>query len=74
MTLGDELFTPDSSRFWDAGAYHAGQTPKSYDKQFIRDWLLKNHLDGVRPAPSLPDEIVKKTAEIYRQCVERLIK
>ena len=74
MTLGDEIFTPDSSRFWDADAYQVGQSPKSYDKQFVRDWLVKNHLDGVQPAPNLPDEIVEKTAGIYQQCVERLIK
>lgn len=72
LTLGDELFTPDSSRFWDAAAYQAGQSPKSYDKQFVRDWLIDHHLDGVKPAPALPDEVVAKTAEIYRQCVERL--
>ena len=74
LTLGDEIFTPDSSRFWDAEAYQVGQSPKSYDKQFVRDWLVKNHLDGVQPAPNLPDEIVEKTAGIYQQCVERLIK
>lgn len=74
LTLGDEIFTPDSSRFWDADAYQVGQSPKSYDKQFVRDWLMKNHLDGVQPAPNLPDEIVEKTAGIYQQCVERLIK
>lgn len=72
LTLGDELFTPDSSRFWDAAAYQTGKSPKSYDKQFVRDWLVENHLNGVRPSPELPSEIVEKTSEIYQQCVERL--
>ena len=73
LTLGDELFTPDSSRFWDAGAYQAGQSPRSYDKQFVRDWLVDHHLNGVDPGPALPAGVVERTAEIYRACVRRLV-
>lgn len=72
LVVADEIFTPDSSRFWDAEAYQVGQSPKSYDKQFVRDWLIENHLNGVEPAPKLPDEVVEKTAEIYRRCVQKL--
>ena len=68
LTLGDEIFTPDSSRFWSAEDYQTGVSPKSYDKQFVRDWLIQNKLNGVTPAPELPDNIVKKTAALYKDC------
>lgn len=73
LTLGDELFTPDSSRFWDAAEYRVGTSPKSYDKQFVRDWLIAEKLNGVEPAPALPEEVANKTAEIYRACMEKII-
>lgn len=72
LTLGDEIFTPDSSRFWDASAYKVGESPKSYDKQFVRDWLISNNLNGVKPAPQLPLEVINKTADIYKECLEKL--
>ena len=61
----DEALTPDSSRFWPAGQYVAGQNPPSYDKQFVRDWLETTGWDKNPPAPELPDEVVMKTREKY---------
>lgn len=72
LTLGDEIFTPDSSRFWAAEDYQTGVSPKSYDKQFVRDWLIQNKLNGITPAPELPDDIVKKTEMIYKNCYCRI--
>ena len=63
-----EIFTPDSSRFWAAEDYRIGVSPKSYDKQFVRDWLIKNKLNGVIPAPELPEDITMKTAALYKDC------
>lgn len=73
LTLGDEIFTPDSSRFWDAACYKVGESPKSYDKQFVRDWLIQNGLNGKEPAPALPDEVISKTSQIYRECLSKIV-
>ena len=72
LTLGDEIFTPDSSRFWALEDYRQGLSPKSYDKQFVRDWLMEHGLDGVTPAPELPEEILNATIDIYRECCQRI--
>lgn len=72
FTLGDEIFTPDSSRFWALDDYRLGVSPKSYDKQFVRDWLIEHELNGVTPAPELPDEIINITSEIYKECCRRI--
>lgn len=72
LVLADEIFTPDSSRFWNAEEYKVGTSPKSYDKQFVRDWLTANKLNGVEPAPKLPAEIVEKTAALYNECAEKI--
>ena len=72
LTLGDEIFTPDSSRFWAAEDYQIGVSPKSYDKQFVRDWLIKNKLNGVTPAPELPEDITMKTAALYKDCYRKI--
>ena len=72
LVLADEIFTPDSSRFWDASAYRTGESPKSFDKQFVRDWLIQNKLDGVTPAPCLPQNIIEKTAGLYAECCKKL--
>lgn len=72
LTLADEIFTPDSSRFWDASEYHVGESPKSYDKQFVRDWLIANHLDGVTPAPELPADILDATSKTYKECYQKI--
>ncbi len=67
IILIDELLTPDSSRFWSMKDYKPGKTQDSYDKQIIRDYLLSVNWDKKPPAPVLPDEIVKKTAERYEE-------
>lgn len=72
LTLGDEIFTPDSSRFWAMTDYKIGVSPKSYDKQFVRDWLIEHKLNGVTPAPELPEEIVDATVDIYKECYRRI--
>ncbi len=73
LTLGDEILTPDSSRFWNLSEYKIGTSPASYDKQFVRDWLIENKLDGKLPAPKLPDDIVKATEKIYLECQNKLL-
>ena len=77
LTLMDEVLTPDSSRFWPLEAYAEGGNPPSYDKQFLRDWLLQARPDGQpwnqqAPAPPLPAEVIEKTAAKYREVFERL--
>lgn len=67
MILIDEALTPDSSRFWDADLYNPGRSQPSYDKQFVRDWLIKTGWNQKPPAPELPDNIVQATAERYRE-------
>ena len=72
IILIDECMTPDSSRFWPADLYRAGGNPPSFDKQFVRDWLENCLWDKQLPSPSLPAEIVAKTAEKYREAFLRL--
>ena len=67
LTLMDEVLTPDSSRFWSAIDYQPGGSPKSYDKQIIRDYLETLDWDKKPPAPRLPDNIMDQTAEKYHQ-------
>ena len=71
-TLIDEVLTPDSSRFWPADTYEPGGSPFSYDKQYVRDWLDESGWDHQPPAPSLPDEVVRKTSERYLEACRRL--
>jgi len=73
LLLIDECLTPDSSRFWPADQYVAGQSPPSFDKQFVRDYLETIDWDKNPPAPSLPTEIIEKTARKYHEALERLI-
>ena len=68
LVLADEVLTPDSSRFWNKAEYTVGTSPKSYDKQFVRDWLKDNNLAGDPLIKSIPADVVAKTAEIYREC------
>ena len=63
--LADEVLTPDSSRFWPASSWKPGTTQRSFDKQFLRDWLTASGWDRSSPPPELPDEIVEKTRERY---------
>jgi phosphoribosylaminoimidazole-succinocarboxamide synthase len=73
LILIDELLTPDSSRFWPKDAYQPGGPQKSFDKQFLRDYLLSIRWDKSPPAPQLPEEIVTKTREKYLEAYERLV-
>jgi phosphoribosylaminoimidazole-succinocarboxamide synthase len=70
--LIDEVLTPDSSRFWPADAYAPGQSPPSFDKQFVRDWLETTAWDKNSPPPSLPDDVVVQTREKYLEALLRL--
>ena len=72
LTLIDELFTADSSRFWARDDYTPGSSPPAFDKQFVRNWLLDSGWDREPPAPDLPAEIIRKTRERYVQAYERL--
>lgn len=72
VILIDELLTPDSSRFWDAEKYTPGRPQPSYDKQFVRDWLVKSGWNKEPPAPALPTDVVKGTAERYKEAYRRL--
>jgi len=67
IILIDELLTPDSSRFWSAGTYEPGKSQDSYDKQIIRDYLLTLDWDQSYPGPALPDSVVEKTIDRYRE-------
>jgi len=67
LVLGDEVLTPDSSRFWPAESYRPGGPQLSYDKQYVRDYLESIHWDKKPPAPPLPDDVAGKTSEKYRQ-------
>ncbi|MGO1852827.1 MAG: phosphoribosylaminoimidazolesuccinocarboxamide synthase [Microbacteriaceae bacterium] len=75
LRLADEVLTSDSSRYWDAAAWESGQTPTermaSFDKQIVRDWLASNW-DKQGEPPALPDEIVERTADRYRELITRL--
>lgn len=73
LVLADEVLTPDSSRFWDKEKYEVGKSPASYDKQFVRDWLKENNLAGNPDIKELPDEIVKKTSQIYKECKQKIV-
>ncbi len=72
ILLIDEVLTPDSSRFWPMDGYQPGKTPDSFDKQFVRDYLLKLNWDMKAPAPELPPDIVKKTQDKYFEALRRL--
>ena len=72
LVLGDEAFTPDSSRFWPADEYQPGGTPPSYDKQFVRDYCESLGWDKTAPGPELPDAVVTGTRARYVEAFERL--
>jgi phosphoribosylaminoimidazole-succinocarboxamide synthase len=74
LILIDELLTPDSSRFWPKDGYQEGRAQKSFDKQFLRDYLIALKWDQKPPAPELPAEIIAKTAEKYREALNRLVR
>jgi phosphoribosylaminoimidazole-succinocarboxamide synthase len=72
LVLGDEVLTPDSSRFWPADTYRPGGPQQSFDKQFVRDYLESIHWNKQPPAPPLPAEIAARTSEKYRQAYAAL--
>jgi len=72
VVLGDEVLTPDSSRFWPADDYAPGRGQASFDKQYVRDWLDESGWDHTPPAPDLPDEVVAGTREKYVEAYERI--
>ncbi len=72
LLLIDECLTPDSSRFWPADSHVTGQSPPSYDKQFVRDYLETLDWDKTAPGPALPAEVIAKTSAKYREGFERL--
>src|SRR5262249_22094082 len=72
VTLIDEVMTPDSSRFWDAGRYAPGGPQPSYDKQFVRDWLEQQPWDKTAPGPELPPDVVEGTRTRYVEAFERI--
>ncbi len=72
LTLIDEALTPDSSRYWDATTYEPGRAQDSFDKQFVRDWLIESGWDRNPPAPPLPQEVIDGTAARYLEAYERI--
>lgn len=74
LILIDELLTPDSSRFWPADEYEEGRAQRSFDKQFLRDYLLSLHWNQKPPAPELPPDIIEKTKAKYEEAFSRLVK
>jgi phosphoribosylaminoimidazole-succinocarboxamide synthase len=74
LILIDELLTPDSSRFWPKDDYEEGRPQKSFDKQFLRDYLLAINWNQKPPAPELPAEVIEKTGEKYREALNRLVR
>ena len=72
ITLGDEALTPDSSRFWELDGWAPGKSQPSFDKQFVRDWLISSGWDKKSPPPELPQEIIEKTAARYEEAFERI--
>jgi phosphoribosylaminoimidazole-succinocarboxamide synthase len=73
LTLGDEVLTPDSSRFWPADGYEPGRTQPSFDKQFVRDWAAGTGWDKRPLAPALPDDVVEGTRARYVEAYERIV-
>jgi len=72
IVLGDEVLTPDSSRFWPADDYDPGRSQASFDKQYVRDWASGSGWDKAPPAPALPDDVVEGTRQRYAEAYERI--
>jgi phosphoribosylaminoimidazole-succinocarboxamide synthase len=72
LVLGDEVMTPDSSRFWPADEYEPGRGQRSFDKQYVRDWASGSGWDKSPPAPAIPEEVVERTRARYIEAYERL--
>ena len=72
IVLGDEVMTPDSSRFWPADGYEPGRSQPSFDKQYVRDWAAGSGWDKTAPAPALPDDVIEGTRARYLEAYERI--
>lgn len=72
LILIDELLTPDSSRFWPRDKYQPGRGQESFDKQYVRDYLTSIKFNKQPPGPMLPDEVIQKTAQLYREALRKL--
>jgi phosphoribosylaminoimidazole-succinocarboxamide synthase len=72
VVLGDEVCTPDSSRFWPADGYEPGRSQPSFDKQFVRDWASGSGWDKTAPAPQVPEDVVEGTRSRYIEAYERI--
>jgi phosphoribosylaminoimidazole-succinocarboxamide synthase len=72
IVLGDEVLTPDSSRFWPADGYEPGRGQPSFDKQYVRDWAAASGWDKTPPAPAIPDDVVEGTRARYVEAYERI--
>jgi phosphoribosylaminoimidazole-succinocarboxamide synthase len=72
IILVDELLTPDSSRFWPLDKYEKGKSQESYDKQFVRDYLISIKFNKQPPPPQLPEDIIQRTSEKYLEALEKL--
>jgi phosphoribosylaminoimidazole-succinocarboxamide synthase len=72
LTIGDEVCTPDSSRFWPADGYEPGRGQPSFDKQYVRDWASSTGWDRDPPAPPIPDDVVARTRQKYVEAYERI--
>lgn len=73
LILADEIFTPDSSRYWDADSYQTGISPNSFDKQFLRDWLVNHKIDGRFQFDKVPEDILIQTQKLYYKCLDRIV-
>jgi phosphoribosylaminoimidazole-succinocarboxamide synthase len=72
LTIGDEVLTPDSSRYWPTDGYQAGRPQPSFDKQYVRDWAAGTGWDKTPPAPAIPDDVVEGTRARYVEAYERI--
>jgi phosphoribosylaminoimidazole-succinocarboxamide synthase len=72
IVLGDEVLTPDSSRYWPADSWEPGKTPPSFDKQYVRDWATAQGWDKTPPGPELPPDVVEQTRAKYVEAFERI--
>jgi phosphoribosylaminoimidazole-succinocarboxamide synthase len=74
LILIDELLTPDSSRFWPKEDYEEGRPQRSFDKQFLRDYLISINWNQKPPAPELPDDIIEQTRKKYEDALKRIVR
>ena len=70
LTVGDEVLTPDSSRYWPVEGYEVGRSQPSFDNQYVRDWATASGGDKTEPAPALPDDVVAGTTTRYAEAYE----